>query len=56
MAERLSPSARGLSFDRLEDALRVWKGLKKGPCDLGHGLSADCQDGTLFMSVLYRRP
>jgi len=52
VAERLSPKARGLSFDRLEDALRVWKGLKKGPCDLGRGLSVDCRDGSVFMTVL----
>jgi tRNA(Ile)-lysidine synthase len=51
VVESLAPNARGLSFERLEDALCVWKGLKKGPCDLGHGLSADCQGLEVFMRV-----
>jgi tRNA(Ile)-lysidine synthase len=38
-AKRLNPSARGLSFDRLEEATLVWKGRQKGPRDLGFGLS-----------------
>jgi tRNA(Ile)-lysidine synthase len=49
VAESLASNARGLSFERLEDALRVWKGLKKGPCDLGHGLSADCRGPEVLM-------
>ena len=41
VAERLNPDARGLSFDRIEDTVRVWNGSKKGPCHIGYGLVAD---------------
>jgi len=39
-AEGLNLDARGLKFDRLEDIRKVWEGLKRGPCDLGYGLTA----------------
>lgn len=40
VCERLNPSARGLSFDRIEEVLHLWEGREKGPRDLGFGLSA----------------
>jgi len=40
MAEGLNPDARGLSFERLEDARLVFLGRLSGPLDLGAGLSA----------------
>ncbi len=40
LAEGLNLDARGLKFDRLEDIRKVWEGLKRGPCDLGYGLTA----------------
>ena len=40
VCERLVPEARGLSFDRIEQILRLWKGEEKGPRDVGFGLAA----------------
>jgi len=45
LAEGLNPDARGLTFDRLEDARLVFLGVLKGPRDLGAGLSA-CRIGS----------
>jgi len=45
LAEGLNPDARGLTFDRLEDARFVFLGVLKGPRDLGAGLSA-CRAGS----------
>jgi len=41
LAEDLDPAARGLSFDRVQEALEVWKGAAQGPRDLGYGLLVD---------------
>jgi tRNA(Ile)-lysidine synthase len=40
VAEQLEPAARGLSFDRVEEVIRLWDGREKGPRDLGYGLVA----------------
>ena len=40
VGEKLNPSARGLSFDRIEGILRLWVGRENGPRDLGFGLAA----------------
>ena len=48
-AEILEPLARGLSFDRLEEALEVWRLKRKGPRDLGFGLSVGVKDQELFI-------
>jgi tRNA(Ile)-lysidine synthase len=37
--EGLEPRARGLSFERVEEALEVWTLWRQGPRDLGFGLS-----------------
>lgn len=44
-AEGLNPDARGLNFERLEEARKVLLGETRGPRDLGSGLSA-CRDGS----------
>ena len=50
VAERLNPDARGLSFDRIEDMVRVWTGRKKGPSDMGYGLVVDQRKGRLWLT------
>jgi tRNA(Ile)-lysidine synthase len=40
VCEKLEPGARGLSFDRIEEIIRLWEGREKGPRDLGFGLVA----------------
>lgn len=40
VAETLAPQARGLSFERIEEIIRLWECLEKGPRDLGFGLVA----------------
>lgn len=49
--ENLEPQARGLSFERLEEALEVWSLQRKGPRDLGFGLSAGISDQELFIRL-----
>jgi tRNA(Ile)-lysidine synthase len=39
-AEKLTNKGRGLSFERIEETLRIWEGREKGPRDMGFGLSA----------------
>src|SRR5207253_440018 len=34
-AERSTEEARGLSFERVEEIIRLWTGKEKGPRDLG---------------------
>jgi tRNA(Ile)-lysidine synthase len=48
-AEILEPRARGLSFERLEEALEVWRLQRKGPRDLGFGLSIGVNKQELFI-------
>jgi hypothetical protein len=48
-AEILEPRARGLSFERLEEALEVWSLKRQGPRDMGFGLSVGITDGDLFL-------
>jgi tRNA(Ile)-lysidine synthase len=38
VAEELTKTARGLSFDRIEEIIRLWDGKEVGPRDLGFGL------------------
>ena len=49
VAERLSGEARGLSFDRIEEVLRLWEGREKGPRDLGFGLLAGRDRGQAYL-------
>jgi tRNA(Ile)-lysidine synthase len=52
VAERLNPAARGLSFEREEEILRLWEAGEKGPRDMGFQLTAG-RKGT--MAFLQRR-
>ncbi len=47
--ERLNEKARGLSFERIEEVIRVWEGKETGPRDMGFGLSADKKGQDLFL-------
>ena len=49
VAERLNPDARGLSFEREEEVLRLWEAGEKGPRDLGFQLIADRTGTTAFL-------
>ena len=50
VAERLASSARGLSFERIEEVLRLWSGKEKGPRDIGFDLKAWKMGNTGFLS------
>lgn len=50
VGEKLNPLARGISFDRIEEILRVWEGEEKGPRDLGFGLTAGRSQNQAFLS------
>lgn len=50
VSERLSTDARGLAFDRIEDILRLWAGVEKGPRDIGFGLKAGRDGNNSFLS------
>ena len=49
VAGRLNPQARGLSFERIEEVIRLWKGLEPGPKDLGFGLTGGRTLGRAFL-------
>jgi len=49
VAEKLNPNARGLSFERIEEVIRVWEGKERGPRDIGFGLSANQKGGRILM-------
>jgi tRNA(Ile)-lysidine synthase len=51
VCERLTPLARGLSFDRIEEILHLWTGNEKGPRDLGFGLTAGRSRNQAFLSL-----
>jgi tRNA(Ile)-lysidine synthase len=51
-AEKLTSDARGLSFDQVEEILRIWAGQKKGPLDVGYGLSAGREGSSLYLKYL----
>jgi len=48
-AERLSADARGLSFERIEETIRLWCGQGRGPKDLGFGLAAGRDGARAFL-------
>jgi len=48
-AEKLTGEARGLSFDQVEEILRLWGGRKKGPRDVGYGLSAGIEGSWVYL-------
>ncbi len=52
VAEKITPDARGISFDRVELILRLWQGQEKGPRDVGYGLSAGQSKGWVFLKDL----
>jgi tRNA(Ile)-lysidine synthase len=39
-AEKLTAKARGLSFERIEEVIRLWEAREPGPRDVGFGLAA----------------
>lgn len=49
VAEELTIRGRGLSFDRIEEVLRLWEGRERGPRDMGFGLSAGLAGGRAFL-------
>lgn len=49
VAVKLTDQARGLSFERIDEAIRLWEGTEKGPRDLGFGLSAGRSQNTAFL-------
>ena len=54
VAERLTEKARGLSFDRIEEVLRLWEGSESGPRDLGFELLAGRDRNMAYMRL--RKP
>jgi len=40
VCEKLNPHARGLSFERIDEIIKIWDEREKGPRDLGFGLVA----------------
>ncbi len=48
-AERLEAGARGLSLERVDEAIRVLSGALPGPRDLGYGLRAVLRKGTAVL-------
>ncbi len=40
VAEKLTDKARGLSFERIEEIIRLWEAREQGPRDVGFGLAA----------------
>jgi tRNA(Ile)-lysidine synthase len=50
ISEKLNPLARGLSFERIEEIIRLWAGSEKGPRDLGFGLRAGRSQNEGFLS------
>jgi tRNA(Ile)-lysidine synthase len=48
-AQQLEPRARSLPFERVEEAMEVWFRQRKGPRDLGLGLSVSLTDQELFI-------
>jgi tRNA(Ile)-lysidine synthase len=49
VGELLTSKARGLSFDRIEEIIRLWEGKEKGPRDLGFGLVAEKSGNKAFL-------
>jgi tRNA(Ile)-lysidine synthase len=49
VSEQLTARARGLSFDRIEEIIRLWEGKEKGPRDLGFGLTAEKRGNKAFL-------
>jgi tRNA(Ile)-lysidine synthase len=52
VAEKLNQNARGISFDRVDEILRLWSGLEKGPRDIGYGLSAGTEGSWVYLKDL----
>ena len=51
ISERLTANARGFSFDRIEEIIRLWEGRQKGPRDLGYGLVAGKSGNKAFLRL-----
>jgi tRNA(Ile)-lysidine synthase len=51
ISEQLTANARGFSFDRIEEIIRLWEGQEKGPRDLGYGLVAGKNGNKAFLRL-----
>ncbi len=51
VSEQLNANARGFSFDRIEEVIRLWEGKEKGPRDLGFGLVAGKSGNKAFLRL-----
>jgi tRNA(Ile)-lysidine synthase len=49
VSEKLTAKARGLSFNRVEEIIRLWEEKEKGPRDLGFGLVAEKRANKAFL-------
>ncbi len=49
VSEQLTGKARGLSFNRIEEIIRLWEEKEKGPRDLGFGLVAEKKGNKAFL-------
>jgi hypothetical protein len=52
VAEKLNQNARGISFDRVDEILRLWRGEEKGPRDMGYGLSVGTEGSWVYLKNL----
>lgn len=52
VAEKLNQNARGISFDRVDEILLLWRGEEKGPRDMGYGLSAGTEGSWVYLRNL----
>ncbi len=51
VSEQLTANARGFSFDRIEEIIRLWGGKEMGPRDLGFGLIAGKNGNRAFLRL-----
>jgi len=56
VAERLHPDARGLSFERIEEVIRLWEGKEKGPRHMGFGLVVGRDKKEAYLRYEFREP
>lgn len=50
VSERLNGEARGLSFDRIGEIIRLWEGRQRGPRDVGFQLTAGKSQNRAFLT------
>ncbi len=52
VSEKLTAKARGFSFDRIGEVIRLWEGKENGPRDLGFGLTAGKSGNKAFLRLM----